>query len=151
MSLLVNAVAALASGGTVVVEFNTLASPTAPRPRKVMEEALGVVEKADIEILPLAGHQPPGKMVESLRRPGDREFDVPAEDETSLRPSTWQDLHLGRGRTEVEFLNGEIVRLGEKHGVATPLNSLMVRVVNKMAAEKLKPGAYTPADLREML
>jgi 2-dehydropantoate 2-reductase len=117
----------------------------------IVEEALGVAEKADIEILPLAGHQPPGKMVESLRRPGDREFDVPAEDETSLRPSTWQDLFLGRGRTEVEYLNGEIVRLGEKHGVATPLNSLMVRVVNKMAAEKLKPGAYTPADLRGML
>jgi 2-dehydropantoate 2-reductase len=69
----------------------------------------------------------------------------------SLRPSTWQDLYLKRGRTEVEYFNGEIVRLGEEHGVATPLNSLMVRVVNRMASEKTQPGAYTAAQLRTML
>ncbi len=51
----------------------------------------------------------------------------------------------------MEYLNGEIVRLGEKHGIATPLNSLMVRVVNQMAADKIAPGAYTPTQLRKML
>ena len=58
---------------------------------------------------------------------------------------------MKRGRTEVKYLNGEIVRLGEKLGVATPLNSLMARVVNRMAREKMVPGAYTVADLRAML
>jgi len=116
----------------------------------VLEEGLRVVETAGIKILPLAGHQPPDKMLESLRRPGDRDFDIPDDEETALRPSTWQDLYLRRGRTEVEYLNGEIVRLGEKLGIPTPLNSLMVRVVNRMAHEKLVPGAYNVADLRAM-
>ena len=117
----------------------------------ILEEASRVVEKEGIEILPLAGHQPPDQMIESLRRPGDRSFEVPGDEETMLRPSTWQDLYLRRGRTEVEYLNGEIVRLGQKHEIATPLNSLMVRIVNRMAREKLRPGAYTVRRLRVML
>lgn len=117
----------------------------------LLEEALRVVEAEGIEILPLEGHQPPEKMVESLRRPGERGFDIPPDEDTALRPSTWQDLYLKRGRTEVEYLNGEIVRLGEKHGIATPLNSLMVRVVNRMAREGVAPGAYKVGQLRAML
>lgn len=116
----------------------------------ILEEGLRVVEKAGIEILPLEGHQPPEKMIESLRRPGERSFDVPDDETMAVRPSTWQDLYLRRGRTEVEYLNGEIVRLGEKHGVPTPLNSLMVRVVEGMARDGRVPGAYTVTDLRAM-
>jgi 2-dehydropantoate 2-reductase len=117
----------------------------------ILEEALHVVEREGIEILPLAGHQPPADMIESLRRPGDRSFEVPGDEDMMLRPSTWQDLYLKRGRTEVEYLNGEIVRLGRKHGIATPLNSLMLRVVNRMAREHVRPGAYTVRRLRAML
>lgn len=117
----------------------------------VLEEAVGVVEKAGVEILPLEGHQPPEKMIEALRRPSERSFEIPDDDEMAVRPSTWQDLYLGRGRTEIEYFNGEIVRLGEEHGIATPLNSLMVRTVEKMANEKTPPGAYTAAELRAML
>jgi len=116
----------------------------------ILEEAHRVVQKAGIEILPLEGHQPPDKMIESLRKPGERGFDVPDDEEMSIRPSTWQDLYLKRGRTEVEYLSGEIVRLGKQYGVPTPLNSLMVRVVEEMAREKKVPGAYTVAQLREM-
>ena len=54
----------------------------------VIEEALGVVDAAGIEILPLAGHKPPKEMLESLRRPGDRDFDIPDDEEAALRPST---------------------------------------------------------------
>jgi 2-dehydropantoate 2-reductase len=115
-----------------------------------LEEALRVVEAEGIEILPLAGHQPPDKMIDSLRRPGERAFDLPDDEETTLRPSTWQDLYLRRGRTEVEYLNGEIVRLGQKHGIATPLNSLRARTVNRMAREKAAPGAYTAGQIRAM-
>ena len=117
----------------------------------ILKEALHVVEREGIDILPLAGHQPPDQMIESLRRPGDRSFEVPGDETMMLRPSTWQDLYLQRGRTEVEYLNGEIVRLGLKQGIATPLNSLMVRVVNRMAHERMRPGAYTVRQLRAML
>jgi len=117
----------------------------------ILEEALHVVQKEGVEILPLAGQQPPDQMIDSLRRPGDRSFDVPDDEETMLRPSTWQDLYLKRGRTEVEYLNGEIVRLGQKQKTPTPLNSLMVRVVSEMASKGVQPGAYTVSRLRAMV
>ncbi|RJP16085.1 MAG: 2-dehydropantoate 2-reductase [Candidatus Abyssobacteria bacterium SURF_5] len=116
----------------------------------ILEEALRVVEAEGIEIVPLAGHQPPDKMLEHLRRPGTRGFEIPTNEEEMLRPSTWQDLYLMRGRTEIEYFNGEIVRLGKKHGIPTPLNKLLVRVVNEMAEKRQRPGAVSVAQLREM-
>lgn len=117
----------------------------------ILEEALRVVNTEGIEIVPLAGHQPPDKEVEHLRRPGELKFDIPSDEENAVRPSMWQDLYLNRGRTEVEYLNGEIVRLGKKHDIPVPLNSLMVCVVNQMAYEKLMPGTYTVSQLRAMV
>jgi len=117
----------------------------------ILEEALRVVAADGIEIVPLAGHQPPDKMLEHLRRPGTREFEVPTNEEEMLRPSTWQDLYLKRGKTEVEYFNGEIVRLGKTHNIATPLNSLMVRIVTEMTEKRLQPGAVTVSQLRKKL
>jgi 2-dehydropantoate 2-reductase len=37
-------------------------------------------------------------------------------------PSFHIDLHSGRGKSEVEFLHGAVVRAGEKFGVPTPVN-----------------------------
>jgi 2-dehydropantoate 2-reductase len=117
----------------------------------ILEEALRVVEAEGIEIVPLAGHQPPDKMVEHLRRPGTRGFELPSSEEEALRPSTWQDLYLKRGRTEVDYLNGEIVRLGKKHNIPTPLNSLLVQVATDMAEKRQQPGAINISELREKL
>lgn len=44
------------------------------------------------------------------------------------RPSTLQSLLRG-GASEVEYLNGEVVRLGEEIGVATPANRALVEAV----------------------
>jgi 2-dehydropantoate 2-reductase len=40
-------------------------------------------------------------------------------------PSFHIDLYSGRGRSEVEWLNGAVVRYGEKAGVPTPVNKLL--------------------------
>jgi 2-dehydropantoate 2-reductase len=40
-------------------------------------------------------------------------------------PSFHIDLHAGRGKSEVEWLNGAVVRYGEKFGVPTPVNKLL--------------------------
>jgi 2-dehydropantoate 2-reductase len=45
--------------------------------------------------------------------------------------STLQSLRRGRS-TEIDYLNGEIVRLGEKLGLATPCNSLVVQIVKEV-------------------
>lgn len=40
-------------------------------------------------------------------------------------PSFHIDLHSGRGRSEVDYLNGAVVRFGEKLGVPTPVNQAL--------------------------
>jgi 2-dehydropantoate 2-reductase len=40
-------------------------------------------------------------------------------------PSFHIDLHAGRGRSEVDWLNGAVVRAGEAAGIATPVNRLL--------------------------
>jgi 2-dehydropantoate 2-reductase len=43
-------------------------------------------------------------------------------------PSMLQDLRQGR-ETEIDFLNGAVVRLGEKHRIATPINQTLVELI----------------------
>ena len=64
--------------------------------------------------------------------------------------STWQSLRRGTGRVEADHLNGEIVLLGRLHGVPTPANDLIRRLVNEAAREGRPPGALTPADFLAM-
>src|SRR5919198_5028836 len=46
-----------------------------------------------------------------------------------VRGSTWQSILRGRP-SEVDYLNGEIVRLGQRLGIPTPFNSHIVDVVH---------------------
>lgn len=54
------------------------------------------------------------------------------------RSSMWEDLERRRP-TEIEELNGAIIRLGEEHGVATPVNRKIRDLVR--AAEAAKRGS----------
>lgn len=44
------------------------------------------------------------------------------------RTSMYQDIQRGR-RTEIDFLNGRIVKLGQAHAIATPVNSCLTQLV----------------------
>jgi len=66
-------------------------------------------------------------------------------------PSTQQDVILRRPSTEVDYLNGELVTLGKKYGVPTPLNELMVKLIHKMTDRGELPGKYSVSDMRNML
>lgn len=66
-------------------------------------------------------------------------------------PSTWVDLKNKRGETEASYFNGEIVLLGERHGVPTPYNSTLLQIVERMAAEYLEPGLYPLDELGELV
>lgn len=61
--------------------------------------------------------------------------------------STWQSLARGGGRTEVDYLSGEIVALGARHGVATPVNAALQRLVNAAARAGTGPGSMSAAEL----
>ncbi len=54
------------------------------------------------------------------------------------RSSMWQDLDQRR-ETEVEFLNGEIVRIADEHGLPAPLNRRLVELVHE--AERAGQGS----------
>ncbi len=60
--------------------------------------------------------------------------------------STWQSLCRG-GSVEARFLNGEVVALGERHGVPTPVNALLLQTVEDLARRAAPPGSCRGADL----
>jgi 2-dehydropantoate 2-reductase len=51
--------------------------------------------------------------------------------EQPILGSTLQSIKRGKS-TEVDYLNGEIVSLGKKNGIPTPVNSLMVELVHQV-------------------
>jgi 2-dehydropantoate 2-reductase len=65
--------------------------------------------------------------------------------------STWQSLTRGAGSVEGDYLNGEIALLGRLHGVATPVNDLLQRMVAQAARERWTPGDIPPERLRPLL
>ena len=53
------------------------------------------------------------------------------------RPSMAQDMEKGR-KTEIEFMNGLIVRKGKEVGIATPANERLVEAVLSVESGKVK-------------
>lgn len=58
--------------------------------------------------------------------------------------SSWQSLERRLGTIETDYLNGEIVRLGERYGVQTPVNALLQYLAQRMAVERRPPGTINP-------
>jgi 2-dehydropantoate 2-reductase len=58
-----------------------------------------------------------------------------ASDQTN-KSSLCVDI-LNKRETEIDFINGSIVRLGEKHAIATPLNKAMVALVKTLEYQYL--------------
>ena len=52
-------------------------------------------------------------------------------------PSFHIDLHSGRGKSEVEFLHGAIVRAGEKFGVPTPINKALTETLMALTTKQV--------------
>ena len=53
--------------------------------------------------------------------------------------STWQSLTRGNP-VETDYLNGEIVLLGRLHGVPTPVNERLQRLVAEAVLHRSAPG-----------
>jgi len=58
-----------------------------------------------------------------------------------------QDMLKGR-RTEIEFLNGFVVREGEKVGIAARANAALTDIVKRVERGELKPDPRHITDLR---
>jgi 2-dehydropantoate 2-reductase len=138
----------------------------APKARKLLGNlgnALGAITD---------GRGDGGPYLAEVRREGERCLEAeghPVESEVSFRErcharrgetampegrrnlgSSWQSLMRRQGSIETDYLNGEIVFLGRKHGLPTPFNALLQRVANEMAAARELPGKFSAEDLFAM-
>jgi 2-dehydropantoate 2-reductase len=57
-------------------------------------------------------------------------------------PSFHIDLYSGRGKSEVEFLHGAVVRAGEKYGVPTPVNKVLSETVSALFKKEIPLDEY---------
>lgn len=117
--------------------------------RAVMDEGLRVLAAAGVSPADVTGRFDIRAQVEALAARRVAFSDVPPEQRGY--PSMWQDLHFRRPETEVEYLNGEIVRLGERHGVPTPINRALVAAVKESIQTGRGVGQFPLARLRERI
>lgn len=61
--------------------------------------------------------------------------------------STWQSFRRGSGSVETDFLNGEIVLLGRLHGIGTPANAFLQRLMRRMLVDGRTPGSMSHDEL----
>jgi 2-dehydropantoate 2-reductase len=98
----------------------------------ILKEAFKVIGKAHIRLAPL-----PNVPIKTIRLiinlplpVASRLLQFIARDTPS---STLQSLRRGRP-TEIDYLNGEIVRLGKRMNIATPYNSKVVELIREVEA-----------------
>jgi len=58
-------------------------------------------------------------------------------------PSFHIDLHSGRGKSEVQFLHGAVVRAGEKFGVPTPINKVLTDTLLALTNKKIPQEQFS--------
>jgi 2-dehydropantoate 2-reductase len=57
-------------------------------------------------------------------------------------PSFHIDLHAGRGQSEVDYLNGAVVRYGEQAGVPTPVNRRLTKILTALTNGEIPLEQY---------
>jgi 2-dehydropantoate 2-reductase len=77
----------------------------------------------------------------------DQRFKDSGKTAAGQRPSMGQDMQKGR-RTEIEFLNGLIVREGEKVGINARANATLVDIVKRVERGELKADPKHITELR---
>jgi 2-dehydropantoate 2-reductase len=105
-----------------------------------LDEGLAVLNAAGIRYAPYEG-VPQRALALALRLP-DALFRIAAKRmlamDKNARSSMWEDLQAGR-RTEIDHLQGEIIRLADRVGHPAPLNRRVLALVKE--AETAKKGS----------
>jgi len=106
--------------------------------RAVRAEGIAVLAAAGIDFA--TEHQMDQRRVESAMK---------------LRPiegqgrggSTWQSLARRAGSVETDYLNGEIALFGALHGMPTPYNRMLQRLMAQAARHERPPGLFSVEEL----
>jgi 2-dehydropantoate 2-reductase len=115
-----------------------------------MAEGLQVIRAAGVELEMGPGEPSADEFIRQMAEGAfayPNPLELPAERRTY--PSTWQDVVMHRQTTEVEHFNGEIVRLGSRHGVPTPYNSALLEMMRELLRRNAMPGIYTLSDVQQ--
>ena len=144
-----NAVSALSGASTRVL----LSTPGYRRCiAALVEEGVRVLRAAGIPLAPLRG-VPVAWMPRILRLPTPlvrvvtrAQMKVGADSRSSM----WEDL-TRRRTTEVEYLNGEIVRMAEASGAAAPVNRRITALIHEAEAAAAGPPNWDADTLIEQL
>ena len=114
--------------------------------RPLVAEGLAILQRACVQLRRTSGFSDVIRFRRLLRL-----LDMPLLDRTVkivvnglLRPkrivySVYQDLVRGK-ETEIDFVNGEIVRLAEEHGTTAPFNAQVVKMIREL--EERGPGSF---------
>lgn len=105
--------------------------------RQLTAEAAAVFSAAGI---PVARHEE--------RTVDMSQFDIdPRSGYQDGQQSTWQSFARGASSHEADWLNGEIVRLGRAHGMATPANEALQRVMGRAGRSGATAGSVPAGEL----
>jgi 2-dehydropantoate 2-reductase len=110
--------------------------------RRVIEEGVACLRQAGIEFV---------SEEEDAARRGDRLNVQPVEGQLRDGGSSWQSLERKAGSIESDYLNGEIVLLGRTYGVPTPVNALLQRLAEEMAASGAAPRSLAMSEFWDRL
>jgi len=97
---------------------------------KVIQEALTVLNQANIALV-RNGKVIPALLPYILSLPTwlfKRVAKAMLKIDPSARSSMYEDLTLGR-KTEIDYLNGQIIALAKQHGIQTPVNTTIVKLI----------------------
>ncbi|MDX8525439.1 2-dehydropantoate 2-reductase [Mesorhizobium sp. MSK_1335] len=110
-----------------------------------IDEALAAMKAAGIAPARITG-LPPALLPKVLRLP-DWLFDLLARRMLAIDPearsSMWDDLKRGRP-TEIDELQGAVIRLAKQTGTPTPINQRVTALVRQAETEKCGPPKLTP-------
>lgn len=57
-------------------------------------------------------------------------------------PSFYLDLHAGRGKSEVGWLNGAVVRFAQQNGLEAPVNAFLTKILTRLTEGQLPMDHY---------
>src|SRR5712672_3087824 len=83
----------------------------------------------------------------AMRACDEQRFKDDKHTSSEQRPSMGQDMQKGR-RTEIEFLNGLVVREGEKVGLTCSANAMLTDIVKRVERNELNPDPRHITELR---
>jgi len=136
---MMNPIAGITGLGSRAIRLNQAARTVAI---KIGAEGAYVAHALGVPVEPvLGGIEPAALVAEAEGRPTTvvERLVTEAQRRGEGSPSLLQDIGKGR-KTEVEHLNGLIVRRGEEAGIPTPINKAIVGLVNEVEAGRLKPS-----------